>query len=302
MAAPYTEPAPRATYPQLLGGADASATRSMAGALIGIGLFLLFVPVITQAVVLLGWAVSEAQVAFADYYSSALRFERPIGMLGANLGIATLIPISAGLMLVMHHARPAWLISVQARIRWRYAAACLVVAVLVLGGVVALSVATGPGVELGPQNRFWVFLLVIVLTSPLQAAAEEVFFRGYLSQALGALVTNPWFGVVASAVVFALFHGGQNLPLFLNRLAFGLLAGALVVITGGLEAPIAAHIVNNMLAYTTAGLTGSIAQIRGVSTITWTNAALDITGFALFAAAAWLLARHLTVPTTTTAP
>ena len=88
--------------------------------------------------------------------------------------------------------------------------------------------------------------MVILLTSPLQAAAEEIFFRGYLMQALGSLVAKPWFGVVASALVFALLHGTQNLPLFVDRLAFGLLAGLLVWRTGGLEAGIAAHVVNNV--------------------------------------------------------
>ncbi len=126
-----------------------------------------------------------------------------------------------------------------------------------------------------------------------------MFFRGYLSQALGCLVNIPWSGVVVSAVVFALFHGGQNLPLFVDRLAFGLLAGALVVKTGGLEAPIAAHIVNNLLAYTTATLTGTITRIRIVNDITWANAAGDIGGCATFAVLTWLLARRWQVPTVT---
>ena len=110
----------------------------------------------------------------------------------------------------------------------------------------------------------WGFLVVIMLTSPLQATAEEVFFRGYLMQALGSLVAQPWFGVVVSAVVFALLHGTQNLPLFLDRLGFGLLAAVLVWRTGGLEAGIAAHIINNVFAYVLAGLTTSVAEIRAI--------------------------------------
>ena len=97
-----------------------------------------------------------------------------------------------------------------------------------------------------PQPGFWGFLVVIILTSPLQAAAEEIFFRGYLMQALGSLVAQPWFGVVVSAVVFALMHGVQNPALFLDRLGFGLLAGFLVWRTGGLEAGIGAHVINNI--------------------------------------------------------
>ena len=104
---------------------------------------------------------------------------------------------------------------------------------------------------------------MIILTSPIQAAAEEIFFRGYLMQALGSLVARPWFGVVVSSVVFALLHGTQNLPLFVDRLAFGLLAALLVWRTGGLEAGIAAHVINNVFAFLIAGLTTSIAALEG---------------------------------------
>ena len=135
--------------------------------------------------------------------------------------------------------------------------------------------------------------MVILLTSPLQAIAEEVFFRGYLLQALGSLVAQPWFGVVVSAVVFALLHGVQNPALFAARLAFGLLAGVLVWRTGGLEAGIAAHIVNNVCAYGIAGFTTSIASLKAIREITWADAAFDVGGFALFAVLAYVLFRVL---------
>ena len=104
-------------------------------------------------------------------------------------------------------------------------------------------------------------------------------------QALGSLVAKPWFGVVVSAVVFALLHGLQNPPLFVDRLAFGLLAGWLVWRTGGLEAGIAAHVVNNVFAYAIAGFTTSIAELKAIREISWVDAGFDVGGFALFAAA-----------------
>ena len=126
--------------------------------------------------------------------------------------------------------------------------------------------------------------------------AEEVFFRGYLMQALGSLVAKPWFGVVVSAVVFALLHslnGLQNPPLFIDRLAFGLIAGWLVWRTGGLEAGIAAHVVNNVFAYAVAGFTTSIAELKAIREISWVDAGFDVGGFALFALLAYLLFRLL---------
>ena len=269
----------------------------MLGVVFGLSLFLLLTTVVSQAVIGITWSLTGGPAPYPEYYAQAFRFERPVGMLAVNLGIATLIPICWVLMAIMHQVRPRWLWSVQAGLRWRYLLICLGVAAVALNGVVLLSTLVEAPARWSPQPGFWGFLVVIILTSPLQAAAEEVFFRGYLMQALGSLVAKPWFGVVVSALVFALLHGTQNLPLFLDRLGFGLLAAVLVWRTGGLEAGIAAHVINNVFAYVLAGLTTSIAEIRGISEIGWVDAAFDVGGFALFAVLAYLIARRLRLPT-----
>jgi hypothetical protein len=99
--------------------------------------------------------------------------------------------------------------------------------------------------------------------------------------------------VVVSSVVFALLHGTQNLPLFVDRLAFGLLAAILVWRTGGLEAGIAAHVINNVFAYVIAGLTTSIAGLKATQGIGWVDAAFDVGGFAVYALLAYLAFRML---------
>ena len=59
-----------------------------------------------------------------------------------------------------------------------------------------------------------------------------------------------WWRSLVPAVLFALAHGlGQSVPIFFDRLAFGLVAGLLVVLTGGLEAGIAMHVLNNWVAF-----------------------------------------------------
>jgi membrane protease YdiL (CAAX protease family) len=284
-------------YPQILRNSGYVWWRSLAGASLGLLLFLLLTTVVSQAVVALFWVATARGTAYAAYITSAFAFERPSGMVGANLGIATLIPIAWGLMAVIHRVKPRWLSSVQPKIRWKYLLICLAVAAVALNGVLLLSTLVSGMPTFGAQPGFWGFLVVILLTSPLQAAAEEVFFRGYLMQALGSLVAQPWFGVVVSSLVFALFHGTQNLPLFLDRLIFGLLAAVLVWRTGGLEAGIAAHIVNNVFAYVVAGLTTSIASIRGLREIGWVDAAFDVGGFALFAVLAYLVFRLMKLRT-----
>jgi uncharacterized protein len=286
-----------ASYPQILRGQWYAWWRSAAGVILGLSLFLLVTTVVSQALVMVFWATTAGDQPYRDYFTKAFAFELPTGMLAVNLGLATLIPIAWALMAMIHQMRPRWLSSVQPRIRWRYLFGCLAVAAVALNGVMLLSTTVGKPLSIQTQQDFWAFLAVIVLTSPLQAAAEEIFFRGYLLQALGSLVARPWFGVIASSVVFALLHGTQNVPLFVDRLAFGLLAGLLVWRTGGLEAGIAAHVINNVFAYLIAGLTTSVAALKAIKGIGWVDAAFDVGGFALFAVLAYALSRVMKLRT-----
>jgi membrane protease YdiL (CAAX protease family) len=285
------------SYPQILRGESYAWWRSLLGVVFGLSLFFLMTQLISRLVVLVAWMTTAANQVYADYYRQAFAYERPAGMLAANLAIVSLIPIAGAMSMVVHQVKPRWLASVQPRIRWRYLLVCVAVALVALNGVVLLSSLVTGGLTFGVQKGFWGFLVVIILTSPLQAAAEEIFFRGYLLQALGSLVAQPWFGIVVSSLVFAYLHGSQNLPLFFDRLAFGLLAAVLVWRTGGLEAGIAAHAVNNVCAYVIAGLTTSIAQLQTVKSIGWLDAAFDVGGFALFAVLAYLVSRLMKLRT-----
>jgi membrane protease YdiL (CAAX protease family) len=278
-------------YPQILRGEAYVWWRSLLGVVFGLTMFLLLSSVISQAFVLLAWSTTAGDYPYRDYVREAFAFSRSSGMLAVNLGIMVLVPISIALMILVHLVRPVWLISVRPGVRWRYLLGCLAIALVSLNGVLLLSTLVSGPLRFSLQPGFWGFLAVIVLTSPLQAVAEEVFFRGYLMQALGSLVARPWFGVVVSSVVFALLHGTQNLPLFVDRLAFGLIAAFLVWRTGGLEAGIAAHVVNNVFAFGIAGSTTSIAELKAIKEIGWLDAGFDVGGFALFALLAYGLAR-----------
>lgn len=299
------EPQPGVTYPEVLIVDAPLVSRwrvialGLGGSLLGVITFYVFTRAFITFVVWLGWLASGSPGELQAYGRAAAAFELPIGMLATNLGLALLIPISVGLVLFVHRFHPRWLHSVQPGFRWRFMLAALLLGLVVLGGLWAVSRIGQPWVFAPEQAALW-WLLVIVLTSPLQAAAEEYFFRGYLIQALHTTASaSPWFGVVGSAAVFALFHGTQNLPLFLYRFAFGVLAGVLVVKTGGLEAGIAAHIVNNVVAYTYAVLSGTVVATHSITEIGWPELVWSLVGFAGFAAAAIWIARRMRVATTT---
>ncbi|MCA0251422.1 MAG: CPBP family intramembrane metalloprotease [Actinobacteria bacterium] len=294
-------PPPGLAYPQVLTDEPWTAqtlVRGLFGAVLGLLTFFALTPVVVQLVLLAGWNLAGRPGDFAGYHAAGLAFELPMGMVASHLGLAVLLPTALALVLVVHHVHPRWLHSVRPGFRWRYALAALLIATVVLNAVMFLG-AAGWAWELRPQPDFGWFLLVILLTSPLQAAAEEYFFRGYLLQALQSALRAPWLGVVASALIFALLHGTQNLPLFLDRFGFGLLAGFLVARTGGLEAAIAAHVANNVFAFVWAGLTTSIAAVKATQVIGWLDLATDLLGFGLFALAAIWLGRRMKLATTT---
>ncbi len=73
---------------------------------------------------------------------------------------------------------------------------------------------------------------MVVFLTPLQAIAEEYVFRGYLTQAFGSLARglalSRAVAVGVPAILFAAAHGTQSFPVFVDRLAFGLVAGVLV--------------------------------------------------------------------------
>ncbi len=122
-----------------------------------------------------------------------------------------------------------------------------------------------------------------------------MFFRGYLFAAIGSLIPQRWVVIGVTALVFALFHGVQNPALFAHRFAFGIIAGVLVSYTGGLEAPIAAHIVNNLLTFGLAMATSSVAEVRAITEIDWGVASVDIAGFAVYGLVAWWLGRKMSL-------
>jgi membrane protease YdiL (CAAX protease family) len=185
----------------------------------------------------------------------------PAGLALLNVIIAAAIPLTFLVTWWLHRLKPRWVSSVAPRLRWGYLLVCLGLSVVALvaslGVALLLPVQAGDMPE-GTVNDFTTqtrdFLLVILLLTPLQAAGEEYLFRGYLTQAFGSLVwarrASETLAVLGPALIFALFHGlSQDWPVFFDRFAFGVVAGILVIRTGGLEAPIAMHVLNNFLAF-----------------------------------------------------
>lgn len=233
-----------------------------AWALLGVPLLGLLV-VVTQFVVVTAGAVALfVQGSTLEEAQAELQGDKvtPLFLMVLNLGWAAAIPVVWLVVWAVHGLRPGWVASVRPRLRWRWLLVCLGLAVLTLLLTVVVSSllpaqgSGGTSEVSGHVNDFTrqtaEFLVVIVLLTPLQAVGEEYAFRGYLTQACGLLVRSRVVAVLVPALIFAVLHGlGQPVPVFLDRLGFGIVAGVLVIVTGGLEAGIAMHVLNNLLAF-----------------------------------------------------
>ena len=289
-------------YPHALRTPVANPFTAILGVTLGLLTFMVVTPLASQALGALYWLAVGRPGTFAATYADLIAYRLPFGLAVGHLALALLIPLSWALVLFVHRVRPGIVSSVAGRLRWRWLVLCLPVAFGALWLVLALQTALSPDgwtFRVTPQQGAVWFLAIMMVTTPLQAAAEEYFFRGYLMQALGSTVRTPWFGILASAAIFTLFHGLANPALVGDRFAFGVLAGWLVVRTGGLEAPIAAHVANNVMSFGLAALTTSVAEVKAISEVTWAAAGWDVARFATYALFIVLLARRVQPQTRT---
>ncbi|GAB4083424.1 CPBP family intramembrane metalloprotease [Myceligenerans cantabricum] len=280
---------------------------AIAVALGGAGVFFVW-SALTQA----GAIFADDPVKFAtDLEEAALAPEwmvTPLGLLAMNLSLAIPIPVALLAALVVT-GRPGLVSSVLGRLRWGLLLGAAGVSLLVLVplGFVLEWVAPTSGEELAvaPEVGWQLVLLVILLTTPLQAAGEEYFFRGWVQQVVGAWCRSPWLAValpmLISATLFAFAHGVQSPWLFADRFFFGVVASVLVWRTGGLECAIALHVVNNLFAFGAAIATGSMADAMLISEVDALSGALSMTGTlvsgaALLGFARWRKAQRLTTP------
>ncbi|HEX2174716.1 MAG TPA: CPBP family glutamic-type intramembrane protease [Nocardioidaceae bacterium] len=295
---PHAQPEP---YHRILRTWTYRPWRVLVGLLLAIVLGIVAGPLIVTALVAVGVEVlgigsAGGLLEDLDLTSGVT----PQTLLVVNLSLAMLIPITWLIVRYLHNLRPRWLGSVRPGLRWGWLATCFGLALLATIVATSLASLLLPGEVTPPDSggstqstaTTVAFLVIIALTSPLQSAGEEYFFRGYLLQGFGALVRAPWFTLTWTSLLFAIAHGSQNLPLFVDRFAFGLVAGGLVLFTGGLEAGIAMHIVNNVVVLGLAAATGALPQTLGTTAASWSLVAFDLGQFALFAVAVVLLARH----------
>lgn len=138
------------------------------------------------------------------------------------------------------------------------------VATYLAGSVVLVAAGVGVVGLVAPEAAGWVgfsisattlaMLVVVVLSTPVQAAGEEVIFRGALLPAAGSwfCAVRPAFvsGLVVSSLLFALVHATSDPWLFGYYLFLSAGTALMGLITRGLEAAVAFHVANNLVTTT----------------------------------------------------
>jgi uncharacterized protein len=265
---------------------------------------LLLMPILIGGVLLEGGAFWESFERAA-----ALEEVGPAALLYLNLALGSSILVCWLVIRYVHRMRPRWLTSVVPKMRWKlfFIFVGISVVALVAQIIVSMLMPGDPAADLsGQMNPITTTTIVIgfivLLTTPFQAAGEEYVFRGYLMQALGSLTRSKWLALLVTATLFALAHGVQNFPLFFDRFMFGLIAGWLVIRTGGLEAGIAMHILNNFLAFGYALTFSDLTSTLNVSEVGWENIPVTLTQAGTYAALVLLVARKMDVQRRTAPP
>lgn len=221
-------------------------------ALLGVAFYLIF----TVVVLLLGAVIALATSADVEQLlaaAAAMDLGDPVVFAFTLVSLIILIP-ALGLATLIVGPKPVGLLSsVAGRIRWRWLAVCTVAAAAVFVASLAVSLVLGfffpeetAAAPVRHDTSTLVLLLALsVLAVPFQAAAEEYVFRGFLMQAIGGWLRHPAFAILLPVPLFVVAHGYD--PLGQTSIAiFAIITGWISWRTGGLEAAIAMHTVNNM--------------------------------------------------------
>lgn len=101
-------------------------------------------------------------------------------------------------------------------------------------------------------KAFALLVVISVIMVPLQASAEELFFRGYLMQGFGQVFPKRIFPFIITSVLFGLLHFANpevdklGEMILITYLATGFFLGAITLLDEGLELALGFHAGNNL--------------------------------------------------------
>lgn len=200
----------------------------------------------------LGLDVARGRTSVEDLLAMRLELT-PTLLIAVNLTNAACIPLSMLLQHAFFGQRGRWLHSVTGRFRWRVLGRGALVALPFWAAYLAISLVFAPEDVKVPSGTYVALGLIVLLTTPLQAAGEEYGARGLIQRGAGAWFANPRLallvGTVLSGAVFTVAHGAGDPWLIAFYFAFAVVLSLITWRTGGLEIAVLLHSFNNLVAF-----------------------------------------------------
>jgi len=114
------------------------------------------------------------------------------------------------------------------------------------------------------SNTFGILLIISLITFPIQASFEELFFRGYLMQGFGMLSKKPIIPLLATSIIFGMVHisNGTNMTFsifpVIEASIIGLMLGIITLGEDSIETATGIHIMNNLYVALVVSTSGSV--------------------------------------------
>lgn len=185
--------------------------------------------------------------------------------LGISLLLGSVILLLPAVWIAMNATRLGGfrtLSSVEGHLRWQRIGRLIVPVFLIfaVGNLAELAITcllSGEMPAFSLPNLSYILMILILV--PIQSATEEYAYRGFLMQSFGSWIPIAIIPLILQAVIFMGSHA-YNIWGLLAILAFGLIAGILTLKTGGLEASIVFHAMNNICAFLVSAAAGANAM------------------------------------------
>lgn len=203
--------------------------------------FVALIPLVVQEV------LSKGPAATLD-----LETMTPMMLLVTNLGLAACIPVGMLAERAGYGSAGRWLHSVQRRFRWKWFALSLAIFGVLCLVEYGIEFAVAPEAP-SPDPQWLAYALIVLLTTPLQCAGEEYLARGVIGRAVASWVGHEYaalvVGALFSSAVFMALHASTDVWMNLSYFSWAMVLSVACWLFGGLETAVAAHIVNNFLAF-----------------------------------------------------
>lgn len=179
----------------------------------------------------------------------------PVTMLMSFIPIALMIPSAGISMRVFGLGGLGTLSSVEGKLRWKrfLSYVPLTLGVALVFNILTFAASALTGGDWGEVTFAPLTLILIIILCPFQCAAEEYIFRGLTFQTFASWIPIVVIPFIIQMIIFVLGHGYNVVGLAAVGFT-GLCTGWLAIKTGGLEASITLHSVNNVLSFATSAL------------------------------------------------